>query len=44
MDHIDNFYKRIEYLKSQKVVLNKEIELLMNLKNLIIIKEIICWK
>ena len=30
MDHIDNFYKRIEYLKSQKVVLDKEIELLMN--------------
>ena len=30
MNHIDNFYKRIEYLKSQKVVLDKEIELLMN--------------
>ena len=30
MDFADDFYKRIEYLKSEKVVLDKEIELLMN--------------
>ena len=39
MDHIDNFYKRIEYLKSQKVVLDKEIELLKQQRDIVYNKE-----